>query len=213
MSSASTKHAQVIGKLVSTFLRGNFAVLSKFTGEVGLLVLSGGTRQVGIGPLVRWRQGGFVVGLFVGRGWCGVGWLVKLLFARLVIRLLGFPGNLRLTFPVAHIDLLDQLVHSRECWRFSDPGNFILDLIWKSLTELVLESRVTPGDLGCKVIEVNKIFHHPFIVLHPKSFELILHISFGVMWSKVVFELRGELGIIGDPIWYIITHESRFEPV
>ena len=77
----------------------------------------------------------------------------------------------------------------------------------------MLESRITPGDSGCETIEINKIFYHPLIVLHPKSFELILHISFEVVWSKVVFELGGELGIIGDPIQRIVTHESGFEPV
>ena len=61
MSSTSAKHAKVVGKLVSTFLRGEFAILSEFTGEVGLLALSRGTRQVRIGPLIR-RRGRFVVG-------------------------------------------------------------------------------------------------------------------------------------------------------
>ena len=32
-------------------------------------------------------------------------------------------------FPVARIDLLNQLVHSGEGGWFSNPGNFILDLI------------------------------------------------------------------------------------
>ena len=77
----------------------------------------------------------------------------------------------------------------------------------------MLESGITPGDSGCKVIEINKIFHHPLIVLHPESFELILHVSFGVVGSEVAFELGGELRIIGDPIQRIITHESRFKPV
>ena len=75
------------------------------------------------------------------------------------------------------------------------------------------ESGITPGDLGCKAIEINKIFYHLLIVLHPESFELILHVSFRVVRSKVAFELRGELRIIGDPIQRIVTHESRFEPV
>ena len=75
------------------------------------------------------------------------------------------------------------------------------------------ESGITPGDSGCKAIEINKIFYHPLIVLHPERFELILCVSFGVVWSEVVFELGGEFGIIGDPIQRIITHESRFEPV
>ena len=44
MSSASTKHAKVVGESVITFLGGEFAVLSEFIGEVRLLVLSGGTR-------------------------------------------------------------------------------------------------------------------------------------------------------------------------
>ena len=43
MSSTSTKYAKVIGKSASVFLRSEFVVLSKFIGEVGLLVLSGGT--------------------------------------------------------------------------------------------------------------------------------------------------------------------------
>ena len=68
MSSASTKHAKVVGESVSAFIRGEFAILSEFIGEVRLLVLSGGTRQVGIGPLVRQRRGGIVVRLFIGRG-------------------------------------------------------------------------------------------------------------------------------------------------
>ena len=62
MSSTSTKHAKIVGKSVSAFLGGEFAILSEFIGEVGLLVLSGGTGQVRIGPLVRRRRGGFVVG-------------------------------------------------------------------------------------------------------------------------------------------------------
>ena len=129
VSSASTKHAKVVSKLVSTFLGGEFAVLSKFTGEVGLLVLSRGTGQVRIGPLIR-RRGGFVVGgLIFWRRQCSIGRLVGLLFTRLVIRLLEFPGNFRLTFLVAHVDLLNQLVHSGEGGWFSDLGNFILDPI------------------------------------------------------------------------------------
>ena len=115
--------------------------------------------------------------------------------------------------PVVCIDLLNQLAHTGEGGWFSDPGNFILDLILESLVQLVLESGISLGDLGCEVIEINKIFYHPLIVLHPESFELILCISFGVVWSEVAFELRGELGIIRDPIQRIITHESRFEPV
>ena len=43
MSSASTKHAKIVGKLVSAFLGGEFAILSEFIGAVRLLVLSGGT--------------------------------------------------------------------------------------------------------------------------------------------------------------------------
>ena len=53
MSSASVKHAKVVSKSVSAFLGGEFAVISEFTGEVGLLVLSGGTGQIGIGSFVR----------------------------------------------------------------------------------------------------------------------------------------------------------------
>ena len=53
MSSIFAKHAKVVGKSVSMFLRGEFAILSEFIGEVGLLVLSGGTGQVRIGALVR----------------------------------------------------------------------------------------------------------------------------------------------------------------
>ena len=60
------------------------------------------------------------------------------------------------------------------------------------------------------MIEINKIFYHPLIVLHPESFEPILHVSLG---SEVAFELGGELRIIGDPIQRIVTHESRFKPV
>ena len=62
VSSASAIHAKVVGESASAFLGGEFAVLSEFIGEVGLLVLSGGTGQVRIGPLVRRRRGGFVVG-------------------------------------------------------------------------------------------------------------------------------------------------------
>ena len=115
--------------------------------------------------------------------------------------------------PVVCIDLLNQSAHTGEGGWFSDLGNFILDLILESLVQLVLESGISPGDLGCEMIEINKIFYHPLIVLHPESFELILCISFGVVWSEVAFELGGELGIIRDPIQRIITHESRFEPV
>ena len=115
VSSASAIHAKVVGESASAFLRGEFAVLSEFIGEVGLLVLSGGTGQVRIGPLVRRRRGGFVVGgLIFWQRCCGIGGLVGLLFTRLVIGLLGFLGNFRLMFPVVHINLLNQLVHSRE---------------------------------------------------------------------------------------------------
>ena len=68
MSSASTKHAKVIGKLASMFLRGEFAVLYEFVGEVGLLVLSRGTGRVGIGPLVGQRNIFIVGGLILGQG-------------------------------------------------------------------------------------------------------------------------------------------------
>ena len=115
--------------------------------------------------------------------------------------------------PAACTNLLNQLVYTREGGRFSDPGNFILDPIQKSFVQLVLESGITPGDSGCEAIDINKIFYHLLIVLHPKSFKLILCVSFWVIWSKVVFELGGELGIIRDPIQRIITHESRFKPV
>ena len=67
MSSASTKHAKIVGKSVSTFLGGEFAILSEFIGAVGLLVLSRGAREVRIGPLVRRRRGGFVVGGLIFR--------------------------------------------------------------------------------------------------------------------------------------------------
>ena len=62
------------------------------------------------------------------------------------------------------------------------------------------ESGISPGYSGCKAIEINKIFYHSLIVLHPESFELILRISFGIVWSEVAFELGGELGIIGDQL-------------
>ena len=118
-----------------------------------------------------------------------------------------------MTLPVVHVNLLNQLVHTGEGGRFYDLRNFILDLIWKFFVQLVSESRITPGDSGCEVIEINKIFYYPLIVLHLESFELILHVSFGVVQSEVAFELGGELGIVRDPIWRIVTHESRFEPV
>ena len=101
---------------------------------------------------------------------------------------------------------MNQLAHTREGGWFSDPGNIVLDLIQKSLVELMSESGVTPGDSGCEAIEINKIFYHPLIILHLKSFEHILCVPFGVVWSKVVFELGGELGIVGDPIQRIVTH-------
>ena len=40
MFSTSAKHAKVVGESASMFLRGEFAVLSEFIREVGLLVLS-----------------------------------------------------------------------------------------------------------------------------------------------------------------------------
>ena len=50
------------------------------------------------------------------------------------------------------------------------------------------------------MVKVDEILYHPLIVLHLKSFELVLHISFRVVRSKVAIELRGEFRMIGDPI-------------
>ena len=105
---------------------------------------------------------------------CRIGGLAGLLFTGLVIKLLGFLGNFGLMLPVACIDLLNQLAYTREGRWFSNLGNFILDPISKTLVQLVSESRISPGDLGCEVIEINKIFYHPLIVLHLESFKLIL---------------------------------------
>lgn len=123
------------------------------------------------------------------------------------------PGKFWIDTPSSMHQFAESIGAYWRGWMVSNPGNFILDLIQKSFVQLVSESRISPGDSGCKVIEINKIFYHPLIILHLKSFKLILHVSFGVVWSEVAFELRGELGIISDPIQTIVTHESRFKPV
>ena len=111
------------------------------------------------------------------------------------------------------VNLLNQLAHCGKRGRLSDPGDFVLNPVRQPFVKLMSEGRVTPGDSGCETIKINKILNHSLIVIHPESFKLVLHVTFRVVRTEILFEFGGELRVVRDPSRGYVAHEPWFKPI
>ena len=124
------------------FLLGQLAIFSELGREVGvgflLVGISSSVRSTGVARVV------FIVAvvafIFVrvrSGGVAGVGTLT------LVIGVFGlwsgqsFPGHFRAVFPIARIDRLGKGAEFGEGVRFTDVGDFVLDLGWEPMVQLL----------------------------------------------------------------------------
>ena len=91
-------------------------------------------------------------------------------------------------------------------WRgsvgFSNTGDLILDLGWKTMVELLAEGSVTPLDAYCKAVEVDKVLHNALTIMHTKV--LKFGFGFGIVQTEVVFQLCNEVRVVIKP-WQTIA--------
>ena len=81
----------------------------------------------------------------------------------------------------------------------SDMDDFILDVSWKSMVELVSESGFAPFTLDGKPDEVNHVLHDVLVFLEMEALEFSLSISDGVVQSEVHSELVHKYDPTGKP--------------
>jgi len=105
-------------------------------------------------------------------------------------------------FPVTHVNRLCFGSHARESKGFPSTGDLVLDSVWKSEIEEVLEHTISiTTDSGGQAIEVNDVLVDAFIILHRQMTELLLHITDRLVGIEIRLEFQNELGVAVHPEW------------
>ena len=98
---------------------------------------------------------------------------------------LGGTSELVLALPIVRIDLLGERAQSIQCPRFTNLGQFVFYLVWKTGIEVVLEGTVTVAlDLQGQPVEVHNIPRDAVTILHLKVVKLMFCVSDRVMWTE-----------------------------
>ena len=94
-------------------------------------------------------------------------------------------SELVLVLPIACIDLLGEHMQSIQSPQFTNPGQFVFYLVWKTGIEVVPEGTITIAlDLRGQPVEVHNVLRDMVTILHLKVIELMFCISDRVMWTK-----------------------------
>ena len=144
MSALCAEKAQVLIKTALLLLLNEFAVFSKFGGEVKvefLLVGIVATRAV-VASVTGVTLSAGVVFIFIG---VGSGVVVVVGALALIVGALrlwsgwSFPGHFEVVFPVTRVDGLGEGMEVREGVGFADAGDLVLDLGWELAVQLLAE--------------------------------------------------------------------------
>ena len=160
---------------------------TEFRGKVG--VISGGTgggRRFAFGLLSVFGCSGGSVGGISRRRWDG--------------GRLRLTTNLRLAFPITHVDGLGELSEVGECGGFTNAGDFILDAVGEAIVEMVPESTFSvASDLRGYMVELHNVLSNPLAIRHRQVVQLMFCISDRVMRTKIGLEFYDELSIVVHP--------------
>ena len=116
-----------------------------------------------------------------------------------------------MSFPVLGVNGLSQNMEFMEYIGFTDADHFILDPSQESIVGLSVKCSIFPLDACDEAVEHNQVFCNSLIVTYTEGFKVSLGFAYRVMRSKVVFQLRHELGVVIKPIWVNVGGKGRFE--
>ena len=168
----------------------SFPIFTKLGGEVrvGLCMVSIATARVSVTGVAEVALSAIVVFILVSI----LSGVVVCISLSLIIRafvLVGgwiFSGHLRTALPIMVVNRLGEGAEFGEGVRFAKAGDFVLDLGWKSMIQLLAEGGVAPLDSSSKVVEVDEVLHNVLVVAHAEILKVDLGFAFRAMWSKVV---------------------------
>ena len=157
MSCKTAEHTELVVETVLSLRCGELTVLTEFRGKVR--VISGGTGGAGGGHR-------FAFGLLsvFGRGGGSVGGISRHRWDRGRLHL---TTNLRLAFPIMHVDGLGELSEVGEHGGFTNVGDFILDAVREAIVEMVPESTFfIASDLRGYTVELHDVLSNPLAIRH-----------------------------------------------
>ena len=110
--------------------------------------------------------------------------------------------ELPFAFLVRPVDVVGELPEFQKRSQLSDPGNFVLDLVQKSMIVIVAEGGLIPMELHGEAIELNVVLGNTVQVHHAEMVDLHFHISGWVERSKVGLEFPKEQVPVFKPVFF-----------
>ena len=176
MSCKTAEHTELVVETVLSLHCGELTILIEFRGKVGVISGgAGGGRHFAFGLLGVLERGGGSVGGISRCGWDG---------SRLCL-----TTNLRLVFPIVHVDGLGELLEVKEHGGFTNMGDFILDAVGDTIVEMVPESTFfVASDLRGYTVELHNVLSNLLAIHHRQVVQLMFRISDGVVGTKIGLE-------------------------
>ena len=189
MSSFATEQAEVLLKTALLLCLRELAVFFKLRGKVGvgLLLVSIATASVSITGVTGVTLSAIFIFISILSGVC---FFVALPFIVRAFDLVGgqiFSGHLRMALPILGFDRLGEGMEFMEGVGIADMGNFILDVGWKFVIQLLAEGSITPLDMGSEAVDIDEVLHDVLVIMHAENFKVGLGFTFRVMGSKIIF--------------------------
>ena len=167
------------------------AVFTKLGGEVrvGLFLVSIATTSVSVTGVTRVALSAIVFFILVSILSRVVVFVALPFIIRAFILVSGriFSGHLRMALPILGFDRLGEGMEFMEGVGIADMGNFILDVGWKFVIQLLAEGSITPLDMGSGAVDIDEVLHDVLVIMHAENFKVGLGFTFRVMGSKIIF--------------------------
>ena len=180
MSGLPTEETEVLLKAALLLLLCELAVFTELGGEVGvgLFLVSIATARVSITRVTRVAR----VALSAIIVCVALPFIIR---AFILVSGRIFSGHLRMALPILGFDRLGEGMEFMEGVGIADMGNFILDVGWKFVIQLLAEGSITPLDMGSEAVDIDEVLHDVLVIMH--TFKVGLGFTFRVMGSKIIF--------------------------